>query len=120
MVCGPLGIQSNWLTMVLGVYRTAKLSTYTRTVKIGSGGVATATTGTGACTLAPLPGALISRGNPHSAAGGGSAAGGTMVRSDGGGGVIGQLATFLGSPEHPPITARMPASITVPMSRMRC
>src|ERR1700750_230854 len=108
-VCWPFAIQINWFTALFGVYKIARPSTYTRTVKIGSGGVAVATSGTGELTLAPVPGLDIVRGKPQRAAGGGSCAGGTMVRSAGGAGVTGQSATFLGKPWHPANPSSNPA-----------
>src|SRR5437588_4471904 len=87
---------------------------------MGSGGVASATRGMGAWTLAPFPGELICKGKPQSAAGGGSAAAGTIVRFEGAVGVIGQFATFLGSPPHPANTARMSASTTLIPIGMPC
>src|SRR5205807_4480592 len=79
---------------------------------MGSAGVAAATRGKGAFTLAPIVGPEMVRGKPQRAAGGGSGAGGTMERSEGGVGVMAQFATLRGRPRHPENARSQPARMT--------
>lgn len=74
--------------------------------------------GTGELTATPFIGVLMESGNPHKAAAAGSGAAGTTVRFEGGVGVIGQLATFLGSPWQPANAPNITARTILPTSKL--